>query len=260
MIITSPANDIVLLLLDSVSAAWAATDGLSGIASESGTVEPGSPIDTSTQGLHSFSVTATDLADNTSNVSHAYSVLAPFALFDVEKGSLELEQGAATDEFELEGRLEPADTGNGIDVANEAVTVTLDGFTQTIPAGSFARNEDNDGFEFISASGGITRARLKDDGSFLVRGQGLDLGSIVASDPVLFYLRIGDEAGQTDILFGGDAFDLGISEAKDLFGTVVSVTVLLDGLGVLVINTKDGIVDVLTDAETQFTLPGNPDA
>ena len=49
-------------------------------------------------------------------------------------------------------------------------------------------------------------------------------------------------------------------EAKDLFGTLVSVTVLPDGFGVLVINTKDGIVDVLTDGETQFRLARNRDA
>ena len=260
VIITSPAEGAVFPLSETVSAAWAASDDLSGIASESGTADPGSPIDTSTQGLHSLSVTATDLAGNSSDLTHSYTVLAPLAFFEVEKGELDLEQGSETDGFALEGELEPADPGNGIDVANEAVTVTFDGFAETIIAGSFVRNADDDGFEFSGPSGGITQAQFKDDGRFRVRGEGLDLGSIVIGDPVFFSLRIGDEVGRTDISFGEEPFELEAREARELFGTVVSVTVLPDGLGVLVLNTKDGVADVLTDEETQFRLPRNRDA
>ena len=210
--------------------------------------------------MNSFTVTATDNAGNTANVTHSYVVVIPFALFEVETGNLELELGAATDEFELAGRLESADTSNGIDVLNENVTVTFDGFTETIPAGSFVRNSDGDGFEFIGVAGGITQFLIRDGGSFRVNGEGLDLGSIVATDPVFFSLRIGDDVGETNILFGVEPFDLKEREAKDLFGTVFSITELLDGQGVLVINTKDGFVDVLTDAETEFRLSRNRDA
>ena len=258
--ITSPAQDAVFPLSDNVAAVWVASDSLSGIDLESGTVATGSPIDTSAQGLNTFSVTATDLAGNSTMVSHTYSVVIPFALFELEKGSLELEQGAATDDFEVEGRLESADTSNGIDVPNEKVTVTFDGYTETIPAGSFVRNSDDDGFEFFGVAGGITQVQIKDDGSFRVRAGDLDLSSIVTSDSVRFSLRIGDDVGETDILFGVDPFSLEVREAKDLFGTVVSVTVLPDDFGVLVINTKDGIANVLTDVETQFRLPRNRDA
>lgn len=260
VIITSPAQDAVFSLSENVLAIWATSDGLSGIDSESGTVATGSPIATSTQGLNTFTVPATDLAGNSTTVTHSYTVVIPFTLFVAEKGSLELEQGAATDEFELEGRLESADTSNGIDVLNEKVTVTFDGFTETIPAGSFIRNSDDDGFEFVGVAGGISQIQVNDDGRFLVRGQDLDLGAIDTNDPVFFSLGIGDDVGETQILFGVESFSLEVREAKDLFGTVVSVTVLPDGLGVLVINTKDGIVDILTDAETKFELPNNRDA
>ena len=258
--ITSPAQDAVFRLSDNLLAAWAASDSLSGIDSESGTAATGSPIDTSTQGLNTFTVTATDLAGNTTMVTHSYSVLVPFALFDLEKGELNLDQGAATDDFEVEGNFELAPTSNGIDVLNEAVTVTFDGFSETIPAGSFVRNSDDGEFEFIGLAGGITRVQINDDGRFRVSGRDLDLGSIVTADPVFFSLRIGDDLGETNTLFGAEPFDLEEREVKDLFGTVVSVTVLPDGQGVLVIKTKDGIVDVPTDSETEFELPRNRDA
>ena len=257
--ITSPAQNAVLGVSKNILAAWAASDGLSGIDSEDGTADTGSPIDTSTQGLNTFSVTASDLAGNSTMITHSYFVLVPFALFDLEQGELVLELGAATDDFEVEGSFELASTSSGIDVLNETVTVTFDGFSETIPAGSFVRNSDSDGFEFIGVAGGITRLLISDDGSFQVQGRDLDLGSIVTTDPVFFSLRIGDDVGKTNILFGVEPFGLEEREAKDLFGTVISVTVLSDGSGILVIDTKDGIVDVLTDVETVFELPSNRD-
>ena len=258
--ITSPAQDAMFPTSQNVLAVWTAGDGLSGIDSKSGTVAKGSSIDTVSQGPNTFTVTASDLAGNTTMVTQFYSVVIPFALFEVEKGSLELEQGAATDAFELEGRLKSADASNGIDVPNEKVSVTFDGFTEAIPAGSFVRNSDDDGFALIDIAGAITRVQIGDNGRFQVRGSGLDLGSIVTNEPVFFSLGIGDDVGDTNILFGEEPFSLELREAKDLFGTLVSVTVLPDGFGVLVINTKDGIVDVLTDGETQIRLPRNREA
>ena len=253
--ITSPAGNAVFRLLEPVIAVWAASDGLSGIDSSNGTIQSGLPIDTSIQGLSSFTVTATDNAGNAAGVTHSFTVLTEFASFDIEAGRLVLEQGAATDEFEAQGSFVGAGTSNGIDVANEEVTVTLDGFTQTIPAGSFFPDGDDGRFEFIGASDGISQASIEDDGRFLVQAKGVDLGSIVTGDPVLFSIRIGDDVGQATIPFGVDPFRLEIRQARDLFGTVVLVTVLPEDQGVLVINTKDGIVDVLTDADTKFTLP-----
>jgi len=45
-----------------------------------------------------------------------------------------------------------------------------------------------------------------------------------------------------------------------VFGTVLSVTVLTAGQGVLVLNTRDGIINVITDEDTEFRLPRNRDA
>lgn len=54
---------------------WSATDELSGVDSAVGTVASGDPIDTSSLGAKSFTVTATDTADNNSEVTVSYDVV-----------------------------------------------------------------------------------------------------------------------------------------------------------------------------------------
>jgi hypothetical protein len=61
---------------DSVAADYSCDDaGGSGLATCSGDVADGSPIDTSTLGAKSFSVTATDGAGNTTTSTHSYTVV-----------------------------------------------------------------------------------------------------------------------------------------------------------------------------------------
>ena len=59
-----------------VKANFKCADKQSGLASCVGTVPKGSPIDTSTVGDHTFSVTATDQAGNTRTVTTTYHVRA----------------------------------------------------------------------------------------------------------------------------------------------------------------------------------------
>ena len=258
--IASPAQDAVYLANDTILADWTVSDSLSGISSSSGTVQSGLPIDTSVQGVNSFTITASDEAGNAASVTHSYSVIVPFAQFRINAGHLVLEQGAPTDEFEMQGRFAQAETSNNIDVLNEEVTVTLGGFIETIPAGSFVRAADNNGYEFFGATKGITQASITEDGGFRVLGKGLDLESIFDTNSVFFALRIGDDVGQADIRSGFEPFSIEIREARDLFGTVVFVTPPLEVQGILVINTKDGMVHVITDPDTRFILPQNRDA
>jgi hypothetical protein len=58
-----------------VPADWTATDSESGILNEVGTVDKGQPIDTSTPGTKTFSVTVTDLAGNSTKVPVNYQVI-----------------------------------------------------------------------------------------------------------------------------------------------------------------------------------------
>ena len=74
--ITTPADGAQYLLHQQVLASYAAADeaGGSGLASCVGPVSSGAPIDTSTTGNHTFTVTATDNAGNQAETTVHYSV------------------------------------------------------------------------------------------------------------------------------------------------------------------------------------------
>jgi hypothetical protein len=79
--IVSPQDGASFQLGATVDASYSCADeaGGSGLATCSGPVASGSPIDTSTAGAKSFAVTATDLAGNTATKSVHYTVSAPAA-------------------------------------------------------------------------------------------------------------------------------------------------------------------------------------
>src|SRR5205085_1084012 len=65
-----------------VAADYSCSDGTgSGIAFCAGPVPSGAPIDTTTVGVHAFSVQAGDFAHNLVSVSRAYGVVYPFEGF-----------------------------------------------------------------------------------------------------------------------------------------------------------------------------------
>src|SRR4030095_7737768 len=74
--ITTPADGAVFDRDELVLADFSCVEeaGGSGIASCVGTVADGAAVDTSTLGAHQFTVTGTDLAGNTTTVSHTYTV------------------------------------------------------------------------------------------------------------------------------------------------------------------------------------------
>jgi len=74
IVILSPANGGVYLRNEVVPANYSCGDALSGIASCAGPVPSGSNIDTSTLGVRTFGVTATDMAGNASVAGSTYSV------------------------------------------------------------------------------------------------------------------------------------------------------------------------------------------
>jgi hypothetical protein len=75
--LSTPADGAVYDQGDRVPAEYECLDeaGGSGIASCTGPVADGAPIDTSTPGPHSFAVTATDVAGNSATVTHSYTVV-----------------------------------------------------------------------------------------------------------------------------------------------------------------------------------------
>lgn len=75
--IAAPTANAVYSLGAAVSASYSCADeaGGTGLASCQGTVAPGSPVDTSTAGSHSFTVTARDNAGNTASQVVTYTVV-----------------------------------------------------------------------------------------------------------------------------------------------------------------------------------------
>ncbi len=81
--LTTPANDATYLLNQSIIADYTCQDeaGGSGLASCVGTLASGSAIDTSSAGVKSFAVNATDHAGNPASTSVSYSVVYNFSGF-----------------------------------------------------------------------------------------------------------------------------------------------------------------------------------
>lgn len=254
--IATPAEGDGFLILADVPAVWLAVDALSGVASESGTVESGAAIDTSSLGLKSFTVTAKDLAGNLVSATHSYVILSHFAVFAIKEAQLGLQGGVPSDEFQIEGIFQLGAYSNGMDVANEEVTVTFDGFSQTMPAGSFFRDDEGVGLRFDGPAGGVTRIDIRDDGIFLVRAEKLDLPNIVSGVPVAFSLQIGDDVGRVAILLGeSGSFRLERRQARDLFGTVMAI-----GEGILTVKTDRGVVELVVTEDSDVRLPRKMDA
>ena len=65
----------IYALHQQVLADWSASDALSGIAAAAGTAANGSPIDTSSAGAKSFTVTATNQAGNSASQTVHYTVV-----------------------------------------------------------------------------------------------------------------------------------------------------------------------------------------
>jgi cysteine-rich repeat protein len=130
----------------------------------------------------------------------------PFAQFCIEEaeveGEMEESESAPHGSFEIRGSFLLGVRSNGIDPVAEPVTVTLNGFSQVIPPGSFARTSE--GFRFEGAAGGITRLEIAGDGEFRIEAEGVDLSGIDLSLPVRFALQIGNDIGQATIQFDSE--------------------------------------------------------
>jgi hypothetical protein len=113
--IGSPSGSITYTLNQAVSVSYGCTDGGSGVASCTGSVPNGGNLDTSTVGLHSFTVNAVDNVGNKSTLTVAYFVSYAVCLqYDPTKAL-----PAAAYPF----RIELCDANN-VDVSSSSVTVT----------------------------------------------------------------------------------------------------------------------------------------
>ena len=70
VVVAQPADGAVFLLHQPVTEDYACRDVLSEVASCTGPVPMGAPLDTSAVGPHAFTVTAMDRAGNTATLTH----------------------------------------------------------------------------------------------------------------------------------------------------------------------------------------------
>jgi sugar lactone lactonase YvrE len=78
VVIAQPADGAVFLLRQPVAAHYVCSDALSEVASCTGPVPMGAPLDTSAVGPHAFTVTARDVAGNAATLTHHYAVQYAF--------------------------------------------------------------------------------------------------------------------------------------------------------------------------------------
>ncbi len=100
------------------------------------------------------------------------------------------------DEFEVEGEFTLGEGNNGIDLAQDDVTVVIGDYELTIPAGAFDLDDDEE-FEFEGTIGGVKvemEIELEDDGTFEfeIEVEGADLPELAEQ---LVTLVIGDDKG-----------------------------------------------------------------
>ena len=118
----------------------------------------------------------------------------------IKKAKVKLHHSPNRDSFDVWGKFVLGDNSDGTDALNEDVIVTFNGYTETIPAGSFVRYKKH--FEYKEPQkGAIMKIKLKDDGRFEVKAKGLDLDGIDLNDPVSYSLQVGDDLGETEIQF-----------------------------------------------------------
>ena len=124
-----------------------------------------------------------------------------FAVLSNEKAQVKL-RGPGKDQFEVQGNLTPGAESDGFDVPNEEVSVTFDGFSQTIPAGRFSCDTSGKLCYYMGTSGGIKTLKIAivdDKLWFRAWAVGVDLTRIDLDNPVPFSLQIGDDLSMAGI-------------------------------------------------------------
>ncbi|MCI0690102.1 MAG: hypothetical protein L0Y54_23125, partial [Sporichthyaceae bacterium] len=122
----------------------------------------------------------------------------PFAELRIHKADVKLEDGPR-DRFTVHGRYRVGGTSDGVDPANETVTVSFDTFSQRVPGRRFSPTGGD--VRFTDKGPGIKKLKLGTDGRFQVDARDLALESVDLSRPVRFTLQIGDDRGETEISF-----------------------------------------------------------
>ena len=152
--IVSPSDGATYIRGQQVWAAFACDDGQygSGVTSCKGDLPPGSLLDTSTLGTHTFAVTAYDRAGNDSHAISAYSVVYDFAGFAspsaVYPMATSMKAGQSVPvKFSLNG-----DQGLGIFAAGSPAWALCDSSDASPATGTLSYNASNDRYTYLATT------------------------------------------------------------------------------------------------------------
>lgn len=125
----------------------------------------------------------------------------PFASLAIDRTQIVRDRGASPDRIDLRGRFALGAASDGIAPLTEEVEITLGSHHWTVPAGSFVRNDENDGFQFLGTFSPLKQVVIRDDGGFRVMASELNLPVVDAANPLSFFLRIGNDEGSMSIAY-----------------------------------------------------------
>lgn len=130
---------------------------------------------------------------------------------DIERAQAILDRRAKKYRFSVSGKLTLGPTSDNTDVLKENINVTIGGFSQTIPLGSyilkkvapFGRTRTGSAGRFFELKkgvpGNITGMKIFDDGRFEITTGILD--GVDPNNPLNISLQIGDDFGEKNVLF-----------------------------------------------------------
>ncbi len=212
--VTQGQFTVVFSCADACDASPASTADLNGVSVSNGqivelTLTDGAQVVAWVDGVlqidaSSFSLSAscTDASGNVGAASASPEFAAApesyrFARFFIERARVRFDEEDGY-RFEVRGTLALDPASDGIYPLAEDVSLTFAGYSGTIPAGSFFRKDDDEGYRYDGDTPGIKKVEIRDDGEFRVEARGLDLSG---TDQYIaeFSLQIGNDFGEADI-------------------------------------------------------------
>jgi hypothetical protein len=124
----------------------------------------------------------------------------PFASLAIDKFDLK-RTGANRDRLLVHGRFAVGPASDGLDLTGENITVSFDGFSQTLPG--HALSAAGNGHHFLHGRApGIEHFWIWSDGRFQLDARELRLGDI--GPTLTFSLRVGNDIGETTVRLPND--------------------------------------------------------
>ncbi len=193
-----------------------ATDAVGVVSVTNDAPSAGFPVDSTT----TVTWTACDAAGNCTTAIQTVTV-KPFDLgVSIGKTKLKIHHGdgdkdkdsdrGPKDWLQIAGTLTEFVNGDGLNFLTDPVTITLNGFTWNLPAGSFVVKSDDDKdkdgdsgvtYKYKGGRTGLTEVKVDGNGKFKLKVKGMDLSGLSFGTPIPFSVTIGNDFGETNVTF-----------------------------------------------------------